>query len=63
MENHVDQADICELAHIYTVEECKRRKIELDENRASDDEDIEYSEQAQEVFDRHYKLITETLSV
>jgi hypothetical protein len=62
-EKYVDQADLCELAHIYTVEECKALNIKVDEIDENGEEDGEYTEEAQKIFDKHYKLITETLSV
>jgi hypothetical protein len=69
-EPKVDQADVCELAHAYTENECLLRGIEIDRQdidwldaEQADNIDTTYSPEAQEIFDRHYKLITETLGV
>lgn len=58
--NKIDKADVCELSHLYTENECVLRGIELERMNG---EELEYSPEAQEIFDKHYKLITETLCV
>lgn len=58
----VDQADVCELAHKYTEEECIQKDIEINRDYL-EGEDATYSTEAQAIFDKHYKLITETLGV
>ena len=58
-------ADICDLAYIFTADECDRRKIVIDKNRRNKDGSAYtvYTKKAQEVFDRYYDLITNTLKV
>lgn len=53
----IDMADVCELAHKLTSEECDRLGIQLR------DDVEEYTERVQEIYDRFYELITETLGV
>lgn len=57
----IDNSLTCELAHTYTVEECDRKDIQI----AKDPFDVEetYTPEAQAIFDKHYKHITETLGV
>lgn len=66
----IDTADVCELAHEYTENECLSRGIEIDrqdidwlDSEQADDIDTTYSEEAQAIFDRHYDLITNKLSI
>jgi biotin carboxylase len=58
MEYKITNADICELAHQYTEQECIDKEIIIE--RYLEDT---YTPEAQEIFDKHYKLITETLGV
>ena len=65
-ENYVDQADVCDLAHELTRQQCKRRKIKLDAYTAKQIEihgEQKYTAQAQRIFDYYYDLITNTLNV
>lgn len=57
----IDMSMVCELAHSYTVDECLEKDIQIDKEFI--DEEVVYTQKAQEIFDRHYKLITETLGV
>ena len=59
--NHVDMADVCELAHKLTERECDRRKIELEYQSKTGD--VQYTEISQAIFDSYYDLITNTLKV
>lgn len=54
-------AEVCELAHLLTIAECKRRKIKV-EKQVTKDETC-YTAKGQIVFDNYYNLITETLKV
>jgi hypothetical protein len=64
MEYKITMADICELAHEYTVKECAEKGITLDKGVFEDgEEDEEYTDEAQAIYDRHYLLITNTLGV
>lgn len=60
-EPYVDMADICELASILTIRECKLKKIQVDKqyNR----EETGYTAKAQKIFDYYYNTITNTLKV
>ena len=61
-----DMADVCELAHKRTVNECKQLGVEVDcpqplpcSNIEHDNnEDTHYSTKAQEIFDQYYDEIT-----
>ena len=53
----VNNADICEVAHHYTVNECTDKDIVID------DDDNNYLPEAQAIFDHHYKIITEILAI
>ena len=53
----------CELAHQYTVDECIDKDIQIDKYGINEEEDGTYTPEAQAIFDKHYKLITETLGV
>ncbi len=57
MEYTITRADICELAHEYAVLECREKSIEVDNTRPSDDVDVEYTEKAQDIFNRHLDFI------
>lgn len=59
-EHIIDMSHACELAHIYTVNECIQKQIPVDDATGFDET---YTDEAQEIFDKHYKLITETLGV
>lgn len=64
MENKVDMADVCELAHLLTVRECKKRHIRVDKShRIFKDEELHYTAEAQRIFDEIYDIITNTLNV
>ncbi len=64
-----DMADVCELAHKRTVRECKRIGILVDcvssmmcgDNSRhimdGQDDDVHYTTESQEVFDKHYDYI------
>ena len=58
----IDQAYVCELAHNYTVEECNRKDIQINRDYLRG-EDETYTTEAQDIFNKHYKLITEILGV
>lgn len=62
MEYKITMAEICELAHAYTEQECIDKEIEINRDYL-EGEDATYSTEAQVIFDNHYKLITETLCV
>ena len=53
--------DICELAHTFTVRECEQRRIIVD--AVQDNEDIHYTEEAQEIFNYYYSTLEELLGV
>ncbi len=74
--NIVDMADVCELAHKLTVNECAEKKIEVNckdaedcgddgqDHTGEDGEDgTHYTEEAQDIFNYFYDEITSTLSV
>lgn len=57
---------VCELAHTLTLRECNHRNITIDdmpEDYDPEHDDLQYTPEAQEVFDYYYKTITETLNV
>ena len=66
-----DLADVCELAHKRTVEECKGLGIAVDctssmfcgDNQRDHDEADHYTTDAQEIFDRHYEYITSVTGI
>lgn len=58
----VDTADCCELAHEYTEQECLDKDIQIDRNCLKG-EDETYTQEAQEIFDRHYDIITDKLGI
>jgi hypothetical protein len=60
MTNKVDMADLCELAHEFTVRECTRRKIKYE---VETKEEVRYSAKGQKVFDYYYDTITNILRV
>lgn len=72
-ENKIDMADVCELAHVLTVKECERQKINVDclglmdcTDGGQDHEDTNsthYGAKAQIIFDHYYDLITNTLKI
>ena len=55
----INTADICELAHYYTCEECNRLGLETD----TIDENLEiiYPPKAQKIFEKHQNKIEELL--
>lgn len=57
--NHVDMADICELAHKLTVRECKEKGINVDSRTT----ETGYTRKAQKIYDCYYDTITNTLNV
>jgi len=61
MEYKITMAEVCELAHKYTEQECKKNNIQLEV--IFGEGEIDYTKEAQAIFDKHYKLITETLGV
>jgi len=60
MENYVDHADMCELAHRLTERECKLKKIELEYSPRGE---TQYTDEAQVIFDYYYELIEKVLNV
>ena len=54
----IDMSHACELAHQYTENECIENGIRVGAKTKTG-----YTKKAQYVFDKHYKLITETLNV
>lgn len=60
--NHVDMADVCELAHILTTKECKAKKIQLEYKRPIHGE-VNYTLKAHKIYTKYYLLITNTLNV
>lgn len=61
LDNFVDMADLCELAHEFAVRECKRRKIKLEVVTKNDG--TRYTARAQKVFDYYYDTISNILNV
>ena len=61
--NYVDMAELCELASILTEERCAEKKIVLNRERDSEDDDLYYTEEAQDIFNDYLDLITNTLNV
>jgi hypothetical protein len=60
----IDNADICELAHHYTIVECIRAGMTLDQIDTKDENGNQiYTKEAQAIFDKHHDIITNTLSV
>lgn len=57
--NHVDMADVCELAHTLTVRECEEKNITVD----SKTRETGYTVKAQWIYDYYYATITSTLNV
>lgn len=62
-QNYVDMAELCELASILTEEKCEEKKIILNKDRASEDDDLYYTEEAQDIFNNYLDLISNTLNV
>jgi len=60
MEYTITMAEVCELAHQYTIDECRAKKIVIDSVK---DDNTVYTDEAQAIFDRHYDLITNTLNL
>lgn len=60
MENEVDMADVCELAHELTRRECKYKKIKFETGKG---DNVAYTPKAQKIFNAIYKLIEEILNV
>ena len=69
-----DMADVCALAHERTVRECRKLRIQVDCNssmkcgdndrhRGDEDDDVHYTSDAQEIFDRHYDHICEVTGI
>lgn len=66
-DNITDMADVCELAHRRTVDECKRKNIPVDcqadmqdgECVEHDTDETHYGDQSQMIFDGHYDRIIE----
>ena len=56
--NHVDMADICELAHELTIIECAYKGINYNKVDGT-----QYSKDAQLIYDFNFVLITHTLNV
>lgn len=50
-------ADVCELAHERTADECAEKGIVMDS--VEDNGELSYTAKAQRIFDRHYDEITE----
>lgn len=59
--NHVDMADVCELAHKLTVRECEIKKIYKIDKTNSDG--TLYTAKAQRIYDYYFETITSTLNV
>ena len=58
----IDMADMCELAHELTLEECDRLGIEVDMKvDENGDETERYTEKAQDIFNRYFDLVEMTL--
>jgi hypothetical protein len=62
MKKTITMADVCELAHEYTVQECLEKDIQINRDYLQG-EDETYTSEAQDVFNRHYDLITNTLKL
>jgi hypothetical protein len=63
---HVGMDCVCELAHTLTIRECGALHIPVDVVKSDYDQnhdEIEYTPEAQEIYDYYYKVITETLNV
>lgn len=60
--NHVDMADICELAHHLTLREYKKRHLRIENIRKVNGE-ITYTGHAQKTFDEIFTIITNILNV
>lgn len=58
--NYVDHSDMCELAHKLTERECKIKKIEFEYSPRGE---VQYTNEAQEIFDFYYVLIENTLNI
>jgi hypothetical protein len=64
-----DMADVCELAHKRTVRECRKKRIIVDckssmmcgdndrHRTDGEDDDVHYTSDAQDIFNRHYDNI------
>lgn len=56
-----DMADLCEEAHTRTVNECTEKNIKIDIITKYDE--IAYTPEAQEIFDRHYNELVELTGI
>jgi hypothetical protein len=60
MKNHINMADICELAHELTIRELGDRSETVSRGKVVT---VKYTKVGQKVFDSYYDLITNTLKV
>lgn len=58
-EYSITTADICELAHELTVEQCQKQGITVD--IFTDEQGESYTAEAQEVFNHYYEMIEQHL--
>jgi hypothetical protein len=58
---YADMADVCELAHKFTVRECELKKIEKIDKTNS--QGTLYTAKVQKIFDYYFEQITSTLNV
>ncbi len=63
MEYKITMAEICDLAHQFTLNECNEKGIVVDGVSYQCNDVMSYSSDAQTIFDKYYNLITETLGV
>lgn len=54
-------AEVCELAHLLTVKECKEKNIAVD--KQFNKNETGYTAKAEKIFSRYFVLITETLNI
>lgn len=59
--NYVDMANKCELADFLTTQECFRQKIKKDKKQKNGD--INYTDEAQDIFNKYLEIIEITLNV
>ena len=55
MEYTITMADLCELAHAYTVKNCEAKGIKWE--RIDENEDEGYTDEAQDIFNGHLDFI------
>ena len=60
MEHTITTENVCKLAHKLTVLKCQEKGLDVE---VKQDEDMVYTDRAQEIYRNYYEIVTNTLNI